>query len=220
MTAIVTLNQAAQALTTNLSSTTGTVNNALSAAMKNAGIFPSIAAVGATLSTTHAITFNNASSAIALTPVVWDGISLNGATYGTWNTAPVSLTLSGQTVSCPANSVFTFNRACVASVSFTIGGYMSANKAGGSCGIAFYNILGGVSYPLTVTHAVIPYSASLGLTSYSDGAAGHGNYAAGDSIVCAGFTANLLADTVTATAAYYGLPGSLGIGNLSIVNHN
>ena len=231
MTAIVTLDQQVQALTSALT-TAGAGSpsvTALQTAMVSTGLISKSAvtplvAVGASSTTTINLSAP-LSGTTQLTPMVWPGITngtaaVNG--YGSFNTAPVTLSanIGGASVSAsfPAGSVFTFNRTVTALVTFTLGGYVEATGATSiaNCGACMIDTLGGTSFT--------PFSAvsteGIGLTTFTVAYSATGNYNAGDSVAVAGYTSNLAASGASGivAAAMGNLAG--GYPTFTVVNFN
>ena len=226
MTAIVTLDQQVQALTSALT-TAGAGSpsvTALQTAMVSAGLISKSVAVGASSTTT----INLAAVVDAgtrLTPMVWPGITngtaaVNG--YGSFNTSPITLSANiggtATSASFPAGSVFTFSRPVAALVTFTLGGYVDCTGATSiaNCGACMIDTLGGTSFT--------PFSAvstqGIGLTTFTVAYSATGNYNAGDSVAVAGYTSNLAASDASGivAAAMGNLAG--GYPTFTVVNFN
>ena len=219
MVQIVTVPQTVAGLTSSLGTSTTIQNTALKTALGVAGIVPTITQVGAVSITTHPMAYNNTTDDSVFTAIVWDGFNTHDATYGAFNTAPETIVVNGTSVTCGAGSVFTFNRAVIATAAYALDGYMLVNKAGGAIGTFLVQVITGVPYPMSVSRSN-EYDAVNGLTLFSNAYSATGTYAAGDKVAIIGQVGRLLTATVTCTSAVYGVPAGAGTGSLSIVNHN
>ena len=230
MTSIVTVPQAVAGLTQSLNTSTSAQNAALQTAMVNAGIIQAQNTVqacfgGINLTNTvysKNLGYTNGTDTATITPIVFDNIG-TATNYGSWNTSPISFVIaivgnSTQTITFPANSVFTFSRNVIATATFGGQAYTVQNQAGGNMlfrqflnyGGIVTGYAGGSSQDWDAVHGVSTITASF---------TGAGQYRAGDQLFYAAVVANLQTDGITVSAAQYGSYANVNT-FFTIVNHN